>query len=228
MTRLLRYGLPGLCVLACASLALASTADKGAYARRVVTCYIEKALATEEYSASPFKMGVTGYRVKRVKAGRNQVHVTVSFRTVYMCDCMWSEYYRPARWIDYTFDLDTPFSGRLEEDCRLGIRLDILGRKRVARIERTTLYYVINGCFRSRAAAKWHATLISRKEGEFGFSVLRSSDYAGLRPGYFIVVQKEGQSWQHDSLADARRTVAFYRQRGIDAYIKRIPPLGSF
>jgi hypothetical protein len=228
MTRLVRYGLPGLCALACARLALASTADAGAYARRVVACYVENGLASEEYSASPFKMAVTAYRIKKVKVDNDQLHVTVSFRTVYMCDCMWSEYYRPARWVDYTFGLDRPFSGVIEQDCRLGIRLDILGRKRVARTERQTLYYVIAGSFKTEAAATRHATLVSRKEGECGFSVLRSSDYAGLRPGYFIVVQQCDYPWQHDSLSDARRTVALYRQRGIDSYIKRIPPLQSF
>ena len=103
--------------------------------------------------------------------------------------------------------------------------IDLLNRKRAAQIERSTLYYVIAGCFRLEKAAKQHAASESRKLGEYGFAVLRSSDYAGLRPGYFIVAQRYGFPWQTEDLAEARRLVAMYAQRGISSYIKSIPPL---
>lgn len=103
--------------------------------------------------------------------------------------------------------------------------IDILGRKRAAEIERATLYYVICGCFRSEANAKRYAAELFDQEGECGFHPLRSCDHAGLRPGYFIVVQACGSPWQTEDLVEARELQARYRSVGIDCYIKRIPPL---
>lgn len=220
MTRLARYVLLSACLLGAARPA---RGDVAADARRDVARYIKESLASEEPKPSPFLTGITGYRITKVTVDESKAHVTVAFRIVYSAEIC-QQYYRPARWHSIPFDIDRSALGSPERVGR-EVNIHILGRLRVAQIERATLYYVIAGCFRSEANAKRYREQASRKLGEYGLNILRSSDYAGLRPGYFIVVQECGSPWQSEDPAEARRLAAFYRSRGIECYMKRIPPL---
>jgi len=196
--------------------------DVAAQARRDVAQYIEDSLATEAPKPSPFLTAANAYRVQTVVLDEKQAHVTVAFRLLYTAEIC-RAYYRPARWHSITFHLDRSALGS-RDAVASQMKIHLLGRRRVAEIERATLYYVIAGCFRSEKRAEQHAAWASRLV-EYGFVVKRSSDYAGLRPGYFIVVQECGFPWQTEDLEEARSRVAMYRGCGIDSYIARIPPL---
>jgi len=85
--------------------------------------------------------------------------------------------------------------------------------------------FYLAGSFRSRKATERHARWVTSKPelGEFGFVVRKSSDYAGLRPGYYIVV--DWHAWQFDKLADAYRQTGWTQKNDVDAYTKRILPI---
>jgi len=194
--------------------------DTAGYARRVVARYVEQELTNPEWGASPFKIGATAYRIRKVAVDEKNVRVSVAFLTVFEQGCDFTRYYRPARWISRTYDIPKTVLGTPE--MRWAITNDIMDRERVARIERSSLYLVIAGTFRSRANARRYASQLSPAESSF--TVLRSSDYAGLRPGYFIVMEYGGEG-QTDNLSAARQRLAFLATYDIEAYIARLPPL---
>jgi hypothetical protein len=194
--------------------------DTARYARRVVTRYIEQELSNLEWGASPSKIGATAYRIRDVAVDEKNVRVTVAFRAVFEQSCDSTHYYRPARWISRTYDIPKTVLGTPE--MRWAITDDIMDRERVLEIERSSLYFVIAGTFRSQTNAERYASQLHADE--FGFSVLGSSDYAGLRPDYWIVQHNGGFS-QTDTLSLARQEAALLATHGIEAYVACLPPL---
>jgi len=111
MNRLARWVSPGICVLAAVCAVSADTADTAIYGRRMVARCVEQDMASEEYGPSPFKYAATAYRIGKVTVDEEQVHVTVAFRVVYDQGCDGHDYYRPARWIERTYDIDKAVLG---------------------------------------------------------------------------------------------------------------------
>lgn len=223
---MIAWRMPGLVVLVAVAVGTpgALPADAAARSpRAVVVAYSRAALGGADTSrflaadAQPFGdacyvVATDTARVRRVRVRGNNATVEVAVRAFYTQGCTWGTRYYPGKPEVLHYNLKRA-GGR----WRIAEYHPLVPLRTARRYWNRPYYLVIAGSFRTRAAAENHALWMNRGDAEW--QVERSDDFAGLQPGWFIVLP-ESAAAESDKEADRART-AFQRQ-GLSAYVHRV------
>ncbi len=110
----------------------------------------------------------------------------------------WASRYYPAKKTRLTFTLSND-----KERWRVTRYHPLMPQAQAAKYRDRPFYLVIAGCFRKKARAERHAERVLERSSRLA-QVEQSSDFANLRPGWFIVVPSGGLCW---SIQEARALV---------------------